>query len=116
MKCIEKNWSVVSLTDDRELYDYCRKYKFYYSKLNELKKIDHRFYDKDIRELVKSTEEKLYWCAMEITKLIVKQFIDCNQSVEISRCRPFDKASVTMHSDDLVRVICEIMRDRGYIS
>lgn len=43
----------------RELYDLCRKYKYFYKKLNILKEADDKVYDKHLKKAVASTEAEL---------------------------------------------------------
>lgn len=43
----------------RELYDLCRKYKYFYKKLNILKEADDKVYDKYLKKAVASTEAEL---------------------------------------------------------
>lgn len=61
-----------NINENRELYDLCRKYKFYYSQYHEIKNIDKRFYNKHINKAAEEAEQQLNKTLLEMLHYIFK--------------------------------------------
>jgi hypothetical protein len=124
----------VQINENRDLYDLCRKYKFFYKQHEEIKKLDTCYWNKHIREAYKKSERDLNNVTKEIIKLILKDFI-YDGGVEIKCERPFDEgfacwgdsrmrrvpfpykcvdSEVIFHSEKLATIIKEIINDKGW--
>ena len=124
----------MQINENRELYDLCRKYKFFYKQHEEIKHLDKCYWSKYIREAYKESEKNLYYVTIDIIKLVLDEFIhdggvditqeapcDVNSPfanrlsrMSISMFRPI--AEVTIASDRLALIIQEIIKEKyhGY--
>ena len=120
----------MQINENRDLYDLCRKYKFFYKQHEEIKKLDTCYWNKHIREAYKKSERDLNNVTKEIIKLILNDFIydggvniECNVPHEfgafmrcgrsmISSFRPIEE--VTFVSDRLATIVKEMMMEKGY--
>ena len=122
----------MQINENRELYDLCRKYKFFYKQHEEIKHLDKCYWSKYIREAYKESEQNLNDVTKEIIKLILNDFIDdggvnISQDVltdvnspfanrlsrlSISMFRPM--AEVTITSDRLATIVKDMMMEKGY--
>lgn len=60
----------------RELYDLCRKYKYYYKKLNILKEADEKVYDKHLKRAISSTEAELNILERDLSQYMLNEAIE----------------------------------------
>ena len=124
----------MQINENRELYDLCRKYKFFYKQHEEIKHLEKCYWSKYIREAYKESEQNLYYVTIDIIKLILDEFIHdggvdithqtpCNVNspfgnglsrMNISMFRPI--AEVTITSDRLAIIIQEMIKEKyhGY--
>lgn len=67
----------------RELYDLCRKYKYFYNKHKDVKSWDKKYHDIDLSDAVATTKIQLGLVENELQKALFKEFnVDCN-SIEV---------------------------------
>lgn len=122
----------MQINENRELYDLCRKYKFFYKQHEEIKHLDKCYWSKYIREAYKESEQNLNNVTKEIIKLILNDFIyDGGVSIEANihhevdafgrfgrqlfgSVRPMQE--VTIASDRLAIIIQEMLNEKyhGY--
>ena len=120
----------MQINENRDLYDLCRKYKFFYKQHEEIKKLDTCYWNKHIREAYKKSERDLNNVTKEIIKLILNDFIyeggvsinvnaptefdafrRCGKSI-MSSYRPMEE--VTFTSNGLAIIVKEMMMEKGY--
>lgn len=121
----------MQINENRELYDLCRKYKFYYKQHEEIKHLDKCYWSKYIREAYKESEKNLYYVTIDIIKLVLDEFIhdggvdiETNVPIEfdafwsgrqrLSPYRPMPE--VTIKSNRLATIIQEMIKEKyhGY--
>lgn len=122
----------MNINENRELYDLCRKYKFFYKQHEEIKKLDSCYWNKHIREAYKKSERDLNDVAFKIIELVLSEFI-YDGGVSISQNTPIDVnspigcrldrlgisgyiplAEVTFSSNKLANIVERIMMEKGH--
>lgn len=62
---------IEDINNDRKVYDACRRYKFYWTAYQEIKRLDKRFWNKHIRKAHREYENKLNECLLELLESII---------------------------------------------
>ena len=120
----------MQINENRELYDLCRKYKFFYKQHEEIKHLDKCYWSKYIREAYKESEQNLYNVTIDIIKLVLDEFIH-DGGVDITQQAPYDVdnpfvnrlgrmsismfrpiTEVTITSDRLAIIIQEMIKEK----
>ena len=74
------------VNEDRELYDLCRKYKFFYKKCEDLKKCRDKYHDKNIRNAYSDAKKELDNVAWEIYACLIGTYTGtCELECEVIR-------------------------------
>ena len=122
----------MQINENRDLYDLCRKYKFFYKQHEEIKHLDKCYWSKYIREAYKESEQNLNDVTFKIIELVLDEFIhdggvSINQNVPcdvnslfarrqsilgISSYTPL--AEVTISSNRLANIVERMMVRKGY--
>lgn len=93
-KRVNKMLPLSRIYEDRQLYDLCRKYKFYYGQYHEFKKIEGKYWNKHLRVALKDCEENLQKTLLEIVYYIFNVagvFKDFEMECNVPTMRRWDK-------------------------
>ena len=95
---------MIDLNEDRTLYDLCRKYKYYYTAIQELRKVNGKYWNKHLQLALEEAEDNLTDVTDEITYNILHKYIgyfeiehDCNY--------PYPNFKTTIHGEDFAHLI-----------
>ena len=74
LKIGAKNMSY-EMSNSRELYDLCRKYRFYYQQKKGLEELDKKFWSKDIHKAYNKSVDNLNMIIDRMIELVISEFI-----------------------------------------
>lgn len=64
--------SIKKITNDRELYDLCRKYNYFYKQCKEIEELNNKYYNRDIQNAYKKAEKQLNNITLKLLHYIFK--------------------------------------------
>ena len=92
------------LSDNREFYDLCRKYKYFYNAYKEVEKMKDIYWSKFIQKAYKDVEKQLKEVEDEIISLVLNEIIDEESTIQIKR-DVVQRWDIDMHVPTNYRVI-----------
>lgn len=89
----------------RELYDLCRRYKYFYNKHEDVKRWDRKYHDIDLSDAVATTKIQLGLVEHDILKQLFKDMSVYPISIDISRDVPISAGRFGRDIADKIRCL-----------
>jgi hypothetical protein len=110
------------LSENREFYDLCRKYMYFYKAYNEMKKVNEKYWTKSINYAYEDIELKLEYIEKQIMNCLFSLIIPEDAKIEIEAdvvCDFFDigvrfpkvEKRTIVHSSDFSNCIEEYLNN-----